>query len=138
MRPIVYSACPPGRAIKWPWARRKCDFAPLAACRSVLDGDAGDVRALQCPAYRLGLVVVEAGKAGAKQLLVAFGDDRLSERIGVSEQAAGLIARRVDALPGLAFTFQCADLNDPSGAGGDRLDGAGLLNGLRLWAGGRI
>ena len=50
----------------------------------------------------------------------------------------GLIARRVDALPGFAFALQRADLDDPSGVGGDGLDGAVLLNGLRLRRGSGI
>src|SRR5260370_30156301 len=107
---------------------------------SVANGDAGDVRALQGPADRFGLIAVEAGEAGPEQLPVAFGDDRFGKRIGLRKQAAGLTARRIDALPRLAFALQRADLNDPSGVGGDRLDGADLLNGnrLRLGAGSRI
>src|SRR3979409_1113992 len=68
--------------------------------RSVLDGDAGDVGALQGPANRFGLIAIEAGEAGPEQLLVAFSDHRFGKWIGFGEQAAGLTARRFDALPG--------------------------------------
>ena len=86
---------------------------------------------LQGPADRLGLVAIEAGEAGPEQLLVALGDDRLGERIGLAEQAAGLAARRLDALARFAFTLERADLDDPAGMGRDRLDRAVLLDGLR-------
>ena len=98
-----------------------------SACRSVANGDAGDVGALQRPADRFGLIAVEAGEAGPEQLPVALGDDRFGERIGLRKQAAGLIARRIDALQRFAFALQRADLDDPSGVDGDRLDGAVLL-----------
>ena len=87
---------------------------------------------LQGPTYRFSSIAVEAGKAGPEQLSVAFGNDRLCKRIGVGEQAAGLAARRVDALPRFVLAFQRADLNDPAGADGERPDGAALLNGLWL------
>ena len=50
---------------------------------SVLDGDAGDVGTLQGPAYRLGLIAIEAGEARPEQLLVALGDHRFGERVGL-------------------------------------------------------
>ena len=64
-----------------------------------------------------------------------LGDDRLGERIGLAEQAAGLVAGKVDPLLGFAFAFQRADLDDPAGADygrGGRLDRAVLLCGLLL------
>ena len=60
---------------------------------SVPNGDAGDVGAPQRPAHRFGLIAVEAGETGAEQLPVTFGDDRFGERIGLAEQAVGLVAR---------------------------------------------
>src|SRR6202022_1796216 len=101
-RPMTGSACPPRRRIVSMVGDGA--HAPLAAPRfvrsfgSVPNGDAGDVGALQRPAYRFGLVALEAGEARPEQLPVAFGDDRLGERIGLGQQAAGLIARRIDAL----------------------------------------
>src|SRR5260370_13287239 len=89
---------------------------------SVANGDAGDVGALQGPADRFGLVAIEAGEAGPEQLPVALGEDRFSERIGLCQQAAGLTARGIDALPRFALALQRADLHDPSGVGRDRLD----------------
>src|ERR1700687_3712067 len=113
--------------------------AGMQRCRSIPDGDAGDVGALQGPANCFCLVVVEAGEAGGDKLPVAFGADGFGKRIGVREQAAGLTARCLDALPRFALTLQRADLNDPAGVGGDRLDRAVLLNRLRrrlwLWLG---
>ena len=93
---------------------------------------------LQCPAYGFGLIALEAGKAGPEQLFVAFGDHRFGERIGLRKQAVGLVACVVDALPSFAFALQRADLNDPAGVDCERPDGAVLLNGLRLGAGGGI
>ena len=93
---------------------------------------------LQRPAYRLGLIAVEAGETGPVQLLVALGDDRLGERIGLREQPAGLIAGRVEALLGFVLALERADLNDPAGVDRDLLVGAVLLDGLRLGAGARI
>ena len=87
------------------------------------------------PARRFGLIAVEAGKAGPEQLSVTLGNDGFRERIGLAEQAAGLIARRVDAQPRFALALQRTDLNDPSGMGCDGLDGPVLLNGLRLGTG---
>src|SRR5712671_2036780 len=101
-------------------------------CESVTDGDAGDVGALQRPAYRFGLIAIEAGEAGPEQLPFALGDNRLGKRIGVRKQTAGLAARCFEPLPRFAFGFQRADLDDPSGVGSDRLDRAVLLNGWRL------
>ena len=66
-------------------------------------------------ADRFGLVAVEPGEAGAEQLPVALGDHRFGERIGLAEQAAGLVAGGIEALPGLAFALQRADLDDPAG-----------------------
>src|SRR5258708_25590424 len=92
----------------------------LAEKGAVADGNAGNIGALQRPAYRFGLVAVEAGETSREQLPVAFGDNRLGKRIGLGKQAAGLVARRLNALPRFAFAFQRADLNDPSGVGGGR------------------
>src|SRR5580658_3902867 len=114
---------------------------PIAGFASVPNGDAGDVGALQRPANRLGLVAVKTGEASPEQLSVALGDDRFGERIRLRKQAAGLVTGDLDALPGLAFALQGADLNDPSGVGGNRLDRAVLLHslwlrlGLRAWIG---
>src|SRR3954468_17195517 len=99
-----------------------------ADCRSVPDGDARDVGSLQRPADCLRLIAVKAGKAGTEQLPFALGDYRLRERIGFAEHAAGLIARGFEALPRFTFGLQRADLDDPSGADGNRLDGAVLLH----------
>src|SRR4051812_528642 len=101
----------------------------VRAVRSVPDRDAGDVGAFQRPAYGFRLIAVEPGETGAVQLLVALGDHRLGERIGLAEQAAGLLAGGVEALAGFALGLQRADLDDPAGMGGNRLDGAVLLNG---------
>ena len=98
-------------------------------CQSVADGDAGDVGALQRPAHRFGLIAIEAGEAGPEQLPFALCDDRFGKRIGLRKQAAGLAARRFEPLPRFAFSFQRADLNNPSGMGCERLDCAVLLNG---------
>ena len=108
--------------------------------RSVLDCDAGDVGTLQGPACRFGLIAVEASEACPEQLFVAFADDRFGKRIGLGEQSFGLTARRFDPFLSFGFAIQCADLNDPAGVGRDGLDGAVLLNGLRLRLGirGRI
>src|SRR5882757_6439514 len=73
--------------------------------RSVLDGDAGNLGALQRPAHGFGLIAVEAGEAGAKQLAVTFGDHRFGERVGLAEQATGLVARGVDAFARFAFAL---------------------------------
>ena len=77
--------------------------------------------------------MVEAGKAGPEQLSVAFGDDRFGEGISLVEQAMGLAARGFDALPCFALALQRADLDDPSGVGRFRFDGAVLLNGGCGW-----
>ena len=58
---------------------------------SVANRDAGDVGALQRPAYRFGLIAVEACEAGPEQLPVTLGDDRLGKRIGLGEQASTAI-----------------------------------------------
>src|SRR2546430_7279058 len=116
-----------------------CPRHPLyRRCRSVLDGDAGDVGTLQGPAYRLGLIAIEAGEARPEQLFIAFGDHRFGERIGLGEQSAGLAARGFDALLRFGFAVQCADLNDPAGMGRDGFDGTVLLDGLWLGARRRI
>jgi hypothetical protein len=93
--------------------------------RSVANGDAGDVGALQCPADLLGLVPLEAGEAGTEQLANVLGNDRLGERIGLVEQAAGLVAGEIDTGAGFAFAFETADLDDPAGAGVDDPAGVG-------------
>ena len=118
--------------------RRLCDTGRENG--SVANGDAGDIGALQRPADRFGLIALEAGEAGAEQLAVILGNDRLGEGIGLAEQAAGLIARQIDARAGFAFAFQRADLDDPAGVGdgGRGLDGAVLLDGLRLGIGERL
>src|SRR3954468_8206408 len=123
-----------------PRLRRSTPAASLfrTAASSVLDGDARDFGALQHPAHRFGLIAVEAGKAGPEQLLFALGDDRLGKRISLRQQSVGLVARRIDALQGFGLALQRADLNDPAGAGCDRLAGAVLLNGQRLDPGGWI
>src|SRR6202158_1531217 len=123
------------KSLAW-WARRKCAFAHPTIYRSIPDGDAGDVGALQGPANRFGLIAVEAGEASPEQLLVAFSDHRFGKRIGFGEQPAGLTARRFDALPRFVFAIQRADLNDPASMGRDGLDRTVLLNGLRLRTGG--
>ena len=69
------------------WARRR------QSCRSVANGDAGNVVVLQGPAHRFGLITIEAGEAGPEQLFFALGDDRFGERISLVEQAVGLTAR---------------------------------------------
>src|SRR5882757_8514906 len=94
-------------------------YGPPGGYRSIPDGDARDVGALQRPADRLGLIPVEAGKTSPEQLPFALGDYRLGEGIGLAEHAAGLIARGFEALPGFAFGFQRADLDDPSGPDGN-------------------
>src|SRR5258708_5715745 len=98
--------------------------------RSILDGDAGDVGALQGPAYRFGLIAIEAGEASPEQLFVAFGDDRFGERICLGEQSFGLTARRVDSLLRFTFAVEGADLNDPASMHRGGLDRTVLLNGL--------
>src|SRR6185437_10378883 len=109
--------------------------SPVCLPQSVLDGDAGDLGALQGPAHCLGLVAIKSGEAGAIQLLVALGDNRFGKRIGLAEQAVGLASRRLDARPCFALAVQRANLDDPSGVGREWLDGAVLLNGLRPGAG---
>ena len=69
----------------------------------------------QGPAHRLGLIAIEAGEAGAEQLSVALGYDRLGKGIGLRQQAARLVARQIDALQRFVFAFQRADLDDPAG-----------------------
>jgi len=103
--------------------------------RSVLDGDAGDLGALQGPAHRFGLVAIESGEAGAKQLLVALGDDRFGKGIGLAEQPMGLASRRLNAFASFALAVQRADLDDPSGVGRKWPDGAVLLNACGRGAG---
>src|SRR5207253_5039028 len=71
-------------------------------------------RSLQCFADRFGLIALEAGEAGAEQLSVILGNDRLGEGIGLAQQAAGLAAGKFDPLLGFAFAFQRADLDDRS------------------------
>ena len=66
--------------------RRLCDFSPGRGIGSVANGDAGNIRALQRPAHRLGLVALEAGEAGAEQFAVVLGDDRFGEGIGLAQQ----------------------------------------------------
>src|SRR4030088_2395488 len=99
---------------------------------SVANGDAGNIGALQRLADRFGLIALEAGEAGAEQLAIILGNDRLGERIGLAQKAAGLVPREIDPGTGLSFAFQRADLDDPAAVG----DGGGgrnrlLLNGLR-------
>ena len=104
---------------------------------SVANGDAGNIGALQRPAYRLGLVALEAGEPGAEQFSIVLGDDRLGERIGLVEQAARLTAGEIDALARLAFALERADLDDPSGMGrgGSGLAGDVLLRWFGAWRG---
>src|SRR6266481_931762 len=102
--------------------------------RSVPNGDAGNVGTLQRLAHRFRLIAAEAGEAGPVQFLVALGDDRFGEGIGFRQQAVGLAARGIDALPRFAFALERADLNDPSGVGRGGFDGGVLLSRL-LWLG---
>ena len=64
--------------------RRLCDFE--RSNRSVADGDAGDVGALQGLAGGLGLVALKAGETGAEQFAVVLGNDRLGEGIGLAQE----------------------------------------------------
>ena len=96
--------------------------------RSVVHGDAGNVSALQGLANRFGLIALQSGEPRAVELAVAFRHHRLGEGVRLAEQAAGLIARRIDALLSFAFAFERADLNDPAGMG-HGLDGQVVLSG---------
>src|SRR5258708_34038055 len=100
-------ACPghPGS----PWRGSLGQARARRSFKLVADRDAGDVGVFQRPGYRFGLIAVEAGEAGPEQFSVAFGDDRLGERIGFREQAVGLIARGLDALQRFALAFERAD-----------------------------
>src|SRR4030081_3675345 len=55
----------------------------------VANGDAGNIGALQRLADRFGLIALEAGEAGAEELAIILGNDRLGEWIGLAQQAAG-------------------------------------------------
>src|SRR5438128_2649222 len=99
--------------------------------RSVADGDAGDVGALQGAADGFGLVPLEPGEAGAVELAIVLGDDRLGEWIGLAEQAAGRAARGIDALLGLVLALERANLDDPAAMGDDRPGRGAHLDRLR-------
>src|SRR4051794_28238110 len=95
-------------------AQRARAFRLQRCERSVADGHAGDIGALQGAAYGFGLVAVEPGEAGAVELAIVFRDDRLGERVGLAEQAAGRAAGSVDALLGFVLALERADLDDPA------------------------
>ena len=54
-----------------------------------MNRDAGNLAALERPAYRFGLIAVEAGKTGPKKCPIALGDHCLGERVSLVEQADG-------------------------------------------------
>src|SRR5258708_12033422 len=82
-------ACPghPGS----PWRGSLGQARPRRSFKLVADRDAGDVGVFQRPAYRFGLIAVEAGEAGPEQFSVAFGDDRLGEPTAFPHHALALI-----------------------------------------------
>ena len=85
-----------------------------SALASVLQRHAGDVAALQRLARRLGLIFVQASKAGAIEGLVALGHG-FRERLGVNQQAPRLALCEIKAGLGFVFGVESADLDHPTG-----------------------
>ena len=52
-----------------------------------------------------GLVPLEPGETGPVKLAIVLGEDRLGERVGLAEQAAGRAAGGVDALLGFVLAL---------------------------------